>query len=624
MTETSKPQRATPSLVVLRILAGLALLGLLYLGSSVLAPIVLAVTLAFVLAPIVRQIRRLGLGQAAAAMSTLVLVGVTAAGIALAIVAQLSAMTQDLPRYEANVRDKISTLRVLTVDRMRDVQSRAGRLFDERAQSTFTSTPPETGSDRADRPSALRAIAQYGHTPEDDSSALGKFLGAVWGPLGVVGVVVLVLVFALVEQNSLRDRLIRLTGGRDVRAATSAVNDAGQRLSRYFVSQFSVNFGAGLVIWVLLTVLSVPHATVWALLASLLRFVPYVGFPTAALLACAMAAAMAPGWGLVASTAFVFLGVELVAAYAVEPLLYGHTTGLSPFSVVVGAIFWGALWGPVGLLLSTPLTLCLVVAGRHVPELAFLDILLGDAAALDLSQRFYQRCLSGDAVEVLADARVFLKRRSLAAYCDKVVMPAFELAREDIERSLITTAQQAAAHQAISQIFAELTHAPRTRRRRAAALDTDDLGLNLRQERQRAEGRWQGPLNVPPGSVVMCVSMPGGEPHLTAELLVRVLRNEQLDARHVTVQELAHPPADARFDAVGTVFVVGTTDGQVTGPDIDALNECLVRMPLAAVVLMLPMLSATRAPTNPIAADRVHRTAYSFDEAVALVRPAHR
>ncbi len=610
--------------VALKILAGLALLGLLYLGRSVFEPITLAVMLGFVMTPIVRQIRRLGLGQPAAAVSALALAGVLTAGIGLAIVAQLGAMTNDLPRYESNVRDKITALRGLTVDRMRDAQNLAGRLFDVSASTSVQSVPSEPGSAAGGHSPALHAIVGTGGVQENDSSAVGALLGVVWGPLGAVGVVVLVLVFALVEQNSLRDRLIRLTGGRDVRAATSAFNDAGQRLSRYFVSQFSVNFGVGLVIWTLLAVLHVPHATVWAALAALLRFIPYVGFPAAAALACGMAAAMAPGWSVAVSTALVFIVVELLAAYAVEPLLYGHATGLSPLSVVVGAIFWGTLWGPVGLLLSTPLTLCLVVAGRHVPELAFLDILLGDGPALDLSQRFYQRCLSGDAMEVLADARAFLKRRSLAAYCDKVVMPAFELAREDIERRLITTQQQAAAQQAISQVFAELTHAQRAPRRRAAVLDGDDLGLNLRQERQRAEGRWQGPLDVPPGSVAMCVSMPDGESHLTAELLVRVFRNEHLDARHVTIEELAHPPADARFDSVGAVFVVGTTADKVVAGDVGVLNACLDRMPAAAVVLMLPMLPGPRPSVDHIAAGHVHHTAYSFEEAVALVRHRHR
>jgi predicted PurR-regulated permease PerM len=617
-------QHIGPLHVVLKTLAGLAVLCLLYLGRSVFEPITLAVMLAFVMTPIVRQVRRLGLGQAAAAMSALTLVGMMSAGIALVIVAQLGAMTRDLPRYESNVRDKVTTLRGLTVDRMRDAQTRAGRLFEDHASASIPAVAPDPGSNRDVRPSELHATVGTGSVQESGSTALGALLGVVWGPLGEVGVVVLVLVFALVEQNSLRDRLIRLTGGREVRAATSAFNDAGQRLSRYFVSQFSVNFGVGLVVWASLTALQVPHATVWAVLAGLLRFVPYVGFPAAAVLACAMSAAMAPGWSLVVSTMVVFIVVELLAAYVVEPMLYGHATGLSPFSVVVGAIFWGAIWGPVGLLLSTPLILCLVVAGRHVPELAFLDILLGDGAALDLSQRFYQRCLSGDAVEVLADARVFLKRRSLAAYCDKVVMPAFELAREDIERHLITTQQQAAAQQAISQVFAELTHAQRARRRRAAVLDGDDLGLNLRQERQHVEGRWQGPLDVAPGSVVMCVSMPAAESHLIAELLVRVFRNEHLDARHLTVEELAHPPADARFESVGAVFVVGTTADKVVAADVGVLNACLDRMAAAAVVLVLPMLPGPRPSVDHIAADHVHHTAYSFEEAIALVRHRHR
>lgn len=617
-------QPTPPPLLRLNILAGVAVLGLLYLGRSLLAPIALAAMMGFVMAPIVRAIRRLGLGQATSAMTALVLVGLAVTAIAAVIFAQLGAMSRDLPRYEVNVRQKISTLRELTVDRMQEMQGRAGRLLGDLAQGSVPDALPNPGRGRtAETPLNVAAI-RAGRAPDDSATVLGRLLAMVWGPLGVVSVVALVLVFALLEQDSLRDRLIRLTGGRDVRAATSAFNDAGQRLSRYFISQFSVNCGVGLVIWALLSALGVPHATVWAALAALLRFVPYVGFPAAAVCACAMAAAMIPGWSLVLSTLVVFLGVELVAAYAVEPLLYGHSTGLSPFSVVVAAVFWGGLWGPVGLLLSTPLTLCLVVAGRHVPALTFLEILFGDAPALDLSQRFYQRSLSGDAVEVVADARAFLKRRSLSAYCDKVVMPAFELAREDFERNLISAEQRAAAQHVISQVFAELTQAPRPARPRVAASDGGDLGLWLRQERQKAEGRWQGPLDVPPGSMLMCVSMAGSEPQFTAELLARVLRSERLDARHVTVHELAHPPVDARFEAVGTVFVVGTTADKVVAEDGLMLNKCLARLQQASLVLMLPMRAGRQAPVDQIAADRVHHTSYSFEEAVALVRQGQR
>ena len=282
-----------PVHVVLKILADLAVLSLLYLGRGVFEPITLAVMLAFVMTPIVRQVRRLGLGQPAAAVSALGLVGVMSADVALVIVARLGSMTHDLPRYESNVRDKITTLRGLTVDRMREAQNRAGRLFDNGASASAPLLAPDATTDR---PSAFHAIVDAGHVQENEPTALGTLLGTVWGPLGEVGVVVLALVFALVEQTSLRDRLIRLTGGRDVRAATSAFNDAGQRLSRYFVSQFSVNFGVGLVVWALLTALQVAHATVRAVLAvlvGLLRFVPYVGFPAAAVLACATSAVSA-------------------------------------------------------------------------------------------------------------------------------------------------------------------------------------------------------------------------------------------------------------------------------------------------------------------------------------------
>jgi len=587
----------------------------------VLAPVTLAAMMGFVIAPIVRKIRSLGVGQTTAAMTALLVTGLTIAGIAFAIFAQLGAMSEDLPQYEATAKEKIAVLRQATLGRLQDVQGRLGKLAGD---ATPTPKPATVSAARLERQSRTAPAAPAAAAPDESRSVLSAFVLAVWTSMGTVGVVVLVLVFALLEQDSLRDRLIRLTGGRDVRAATSAFNDAGQRLGRYFMSQFLVNIGVGIVIWALLLALGVPYAMVWAVLAGLLRFVPYVGFPAAAVSACAMAAAMAPGWDLVLYTALVFFAVEVIAAYVVEPLLYGHTTGMSPFSVVVAAVFWGALWGPVGLLLSTPLTLCLVVAGRHVQALAFMDILFGDAPALDLSQRFYQRCLSGDAVEILAGAHAFLKRKTLAAYCDKVVMPAFKMGREDFEQGKISAEQLTVADRAVSRFFSELSRTPRSKRAGTAVLDDGNIGLRLRQARQNIEGRWQGPLNVPPGSILMCVSMADDEAQLMAELLVRVLRSEHFDARHVTVQELSAPPADASVDSIGTVFVVGTRLAHVAGEDERVLNESLAHLPQAHVVLMQLWPETQPAVTDQMMPERVHHTAYSFEEAVALVRQGPR
>ncbi len=603
------PASSTP--LAVKLLVGLGVLAVLYLGREVLEPITLAAMLSFLMAPVVRKLRSLGLNQTTAAVGTLALAGLVVSGIAMVLVMQLSALSRELPAYEENVRTKVMRLRMMMLDQLQQAQGRAGRMIGDLA------APADAGGRSADAAEAGDRPGGAGDTkPDTSASLIRQLLAAVWGPVGVVGIVVLVLIFALLEQDALRDRLIRLVGGHDVRAATAAFNDAGQRLSRYFVSQFLVNVGVGLVIGALLYATHVPHATIWAVLAGLLRFIPYVGFPAAALCAGVMSAAMAPGWDLMISTLLIFLAVEVVVAHVIEPQLYGHATGLSPFSVVVSAIFWSALWGPVGLLLSTPLTLCLVVAGRHVPALSFLDVLLGDAPALDMSQRFYQRSLSGDAVEILADARAYLKRRTLARYCDKVVMPALELARHDFEQNLITPEQRMAAQQVIVQVFATLTHSPMPRRRKAAVLDGADLGMRLRQERLQTEGRWQGALDVPAGSVMLCISMGGRSAHLVAEILVRVLRDSRLDARHVTAEELTGPPDEAKLEAIGTVFVVGAAVQEHDAEEARLLNECLAQLPSAQVVMVMPPGQATH---DPIGSGRVHHTAYSFEEVLGLL-----
>lgn len=625
----SPPASSAASLsLAQRLLIGAIVLWLLHVGRDVLEPLTLAVMLSFVLAPLVRRFRRLGLRQAPAALATLAVVGVLASLVGVLLLAQLSAMSRELPQYEVHVRDKVGALRELTVDQWRQARQRAGRLIGEVAPGD---TPPSNAAPVQPKPATTPAGAAAGGPagtsaplPDEAQSgllALRELALSLWGPLGTVGVVVLVLVFALLEQDALRDRLVSLMGGKDVRAATSALNDAAQRLSRYFVSQVSVNLGVALVIGLLLALLGVPHAAVWAVLAGLLRFVPYVGFPLAALLAAAMAAVMAPGWDLMWTTLLVFVGVELVVAHVVEPQLYGHATGLSAFSVVVAAVFWGALWGPVGLLLSTPLTLCLVVAGRHVPALAFLDTLLGDGPALSLSQRFYQRSLSGDAVEILADARTFLKRRSLAAYYDKVVLPAFELARQDLQKELISPEQRATALQVVWRVFEELLHAPRLNRPLTTVLTGGDLGLHLRGERLQREGRWQGSLQVPPGSVHMCVSLDDPDSHLMAEILVRLLRLEHLDARHVTLQDLAEAPPEAAVASVGAVLVLGTSATLPSPEQAQLLGETLQALAHAPALSVLPPLPSDSASgRDPIAPEHPHQTAYSLEEALALVQ----
>jgi len=256
----------------------------------------------------------------------------------------------------------------------------------------------------------------------------------------------------------------------------------------------------------------------------------------------------------------VFILLDIVVGQLVEPHLYGHATGLSPLSVVVAAIFWTWLWGPAGLILSTPLTLCLLVAGRHTKGLGVLEVLLGNAQPLTLPQRFYQRALSADPHEIIANARAFLKNDSLAAYCDRVMIPALHLARLDAEVGATTGDQQLKIRRVIVDVAAALSGNSLKllqRRHRGAVLEEVNAGRWLRQQREQLTGKWQGPLGVPRGSIVICMALGSPADELATELLVRLLRSERIDARHFSPAEIdAGLPPGADPDGVAIVFLV--------------------------------------------------------------------
>jgi hypothetical protein len=268
--------------------------------------------------------------------------------------------------------------------------------------------------------------------------------------------VLIVAIFILLQREDLRDRFIRLFGSTDLHRTTMAMDDAGQRLSRYFVSQLGVNACFGVAIGVGLRLIGVPSAALWGVLAGLLRFVPYIGPLLAAVAPLTLAAAVDSGWSTTIYVALLFLIIEPLTGYVVEPLLYGHSTGLSPMSVIVAAVFWTWMWGPVGLILSTPLTLCLVVMGRHVKSLEFFDVLLGDRPALSEVNRFYQRTLANDPDEALDQAEKMLADRSLVDYYDSVVLPGLKLAAADEARGTISRQRAAEMTRSILAVIGDL------------------------------------------------------------------------------------------------------------------------------------------------------------------------
>lgn len=577
-------------------------LGLLYLAREVLVPVALAAMLSLLIAPLVRRFRRLGLPATPAVLTA---VGSLCAGMAALTVMlglQLVDMTASLPQYESSIRAKVVTVKELTVDRMDSLQGTAGRLFKHFSEPERPAPARSAASRLKANANGERVQVEVYPPPPTSLSVLSHLAGSLWEPLATAGIVLIVMLFTLLEHESLRDRLLRLIGGHDLRASTEVLNDVGERLSRYFVSQFAVNFGVGAAVWLGLWAIDLPHAMLWGVLTALMRFVPYIGVLIAAVPAVLLGAAVEPGWTLMLLTLTLFLVIEVLAAQVVEPLLYGHSTGLSPLSVVIAAIFWSALWGPVGLLLATPLTLCLLVAGRYVPSLKFLDILLGDGPSLTRPQRFYQRTLSGDAHDLIAQARAYLKKKSFASYCDNIVLPALQLAARDHELDRITPEQAQRMQQVVVDVIGALDGKPRRRQRGEArtVLDLSSPGVALRRQREAEMGRWQGPLSVPTGSLNLCIGQGSIGDELMTELLTRALRDAGLDARHVSVTDTDAAPPEARIDSVARVFIQGGESEAATQTLVLQMQQDLPHASLIQVQLPAWVTGqATHSPAPP-------------------------
>jgi predicted PurR-regulated permease PerM len=609
------------------IIATGTILAILYFARDVLIPITLAVILSLLISPLVRALRRFGMGSASSVLLAVLALAVLIATLAGVLGVQVVRMSASLPQYEATIRDKFSTLNEMSVGRFSKFTGRAERIIDERIDqpAAATTEPTRPSPDEPALPKATAPITVEVHQPPASPlHVMEKVLSSLWVPLETAGIVLVVLVFVLLEHEALRDRFIRIAGGTDLRTTTLALNDAGERLSRFFVSQFAVNLGVGTALWIGLALIGLPHALLWGALGAVLRFVPYVGVWIAALLSTILAAAVDPGWSLAVATLSLFVIVELIAGQLVEPQLYGHTTGMSPLSVVIAATFWTWLWGPIGLIVSTPLTLCLVVAGRHIRALSLLDVLLGDAHALTMPQRFYQRALSGDSDEVIASARDFLKRHSFAAYCDMVVMPALQLARLDVISGAISGDQLRKVRDAMVAVIAAIGGSGGKftwRHRPVSVLDRTSVGPGrvLREQRERLTGRWQGPLIVPPGSVMLCVSLGSISDDLATELLVRILRDQKLDARHLSLDDLHQsPPPEATPGGVSMVYLVSAFPSEERKRAESVAQEIRSRFPNACLLtVFLPgmLLQPGSAIDSVRGADRA---AASFGEAVQI------
>jgi predicted PurR-regulated permease PerM len=428
--------------VMVTILTVPMIVGILYFGREVLIPIILAVLLSFLLEPVVRWAGRLRVGRLGAVILTVSTAFFAILGFGAVVVEEVSSLAAELPSYRYNLEAKVRSLPELLPGN--SVFRRASNMLLDLHKELikFEKQPSPAGSSNAESDTSAQAApkpvpVQLTEPELGPLQIVETIVGPLLQPLATSGLVIVFVIMILLDQEDLRDRLLRLAGRGDLHKTTEAMDDAAQRIGRYLRSQLIVNACCGLPIWLGLTLIGIPNAALWGIMTLVLRFIPYLGIIIAASFPLALAIAIAPGWGLLGWTILLFVAIELVVSNIVEPRIYGDSTGVSSVALIAAATFWTWLWGPIGLLLSTPLTVCLVVLGRHVPQLEFLDVMLGNERVLSPMESLYQRMLARDPEEATQQAEEFAKENSLAAFFDEVAIPALGRAQADSDRGAL-------------------------------------------------------------------------------------------------------------------------------------------------------------------------------------------
>ena len=426
---TSLPTESGHSIVSLTTLATIVVVcAILYVAKDLFLPLVLGMLLAFILTPVVNALRRRGLRDMPAVLITVVAAGGLVAAFVLIIAYQVSQIGANLPQYQGNVLTKIDTL--LEAGRDNQLVAHLQGMV-EKISTRLAAETPDAQTD-----------AQTMKVEVVEHSGLKDWLFDVilpaLAPIGIFGLIFVVVVFALLERATLRDRLVQLIGGTNILTTSRLLAEAGARVSTYLLAQLVVNVIYAVPIWLGLWLIGVPNALFFGLVTLVMRFVPYIGSAISAILPLLMAFAVSPDWSLVLWTGALFLVVEFVTSNIVEPWFYGQRTGVSPLAVIVSAMFWTWLWGPMGLIIATPLTVCLVVIGHHVPSLRLFPIMFGDQPILADSARLYDRLLAGRSFEFTEAATATTAKRYLADYYDKTAIPALALAEADHEAGLLT------------------------------------------------------------------------------------------------------------------------------------------------------------------------------------------
>jgi len=593
---------------------GVITIAALYFGRDVFVPMALAILLSFALGPPVVLLRHWRVNRVLAVISVVILVFAVILGIIALIGSQLAQLAENLPGYQTNITEKIHSLRDTTASS--GVVSRTATMLNDLGNE-ITKPREKIGRPAVNQPGALAPGAQQQkpipvEIRQADPTPLQLVLqvvGPLLQPLATAGIVVVFVIFFLLQRQDLRDRFIRLAGARDLRRTTQALDDAAHRLSRYFLIQTGVNASLGVLVSTGLWVIGVPNPALWGILTMLLRFVPYIGPVIAAAFPAALAVAVDPGWSMLFWVCGLFVAAEGITGQLIEPWLYGQSTGLSGVAIVVAAAFWTLLWGPIGLLLSTPLTMCLVVLGRHVEHFQFLEVLLGDRPPLALEESFYHRLLVNDPDEAAHQAEAFLKNQSLSAYYDEVAIKGLALAQLDVNRGALDHAHRARIKEAVEWVIDDLS-------------DHDDAAVPDPQEGASEVAALPpalSPEELAPGwreTPVLCVAGRGSLDEAAAAMLAQLLEKHGIGAR-VVPSEAVSVANVMRLDVAGVqmAFLSYLEPGNLTNTRY-LVRRLRRRLPQATIVDGFWALTAQEA------ADRDALAATGADCVVTSLRQA--
>ena len=574
-TEATAPGALLPLLEVvpaLRVAAGLLIAALvilgLYVGRELIIPIALAAFLGFLLDPAVSRLKRWGLPRALAVAC----VSITALALIIAaggyLTGQLRQLSADLPGYQDTITTKVGNLR----------QQLGGPSSWDGAVNTFGLLQKQVNQVVEEDPE-VQPVRMVSSTPSPVADAL-QWLEHIAGPVATAGIVALLVVLILLDRDSLRDRVLRLMGGSNLHLATDALHEAATRIGRYLRMQLIVNASYGVPMALGLWMIGVPGAVLWGALATVMRFIPYVGPLISAVFPLALAFAVDPGWSMVLWTLGLIAVLELISNNVIEPWLYGSSTGLSTLSIIVAATFWTTLWGPVGLILSTPLTVCLLVMGRYIPSLRFMEALLGTEPVLDAPQRLYQRLLAGDSEEAADLALEQVQQRlgeeeqagavatALTAFYDQVGLPVLRLASSQ-HADLATASHRLRLASGMTTLLEELRHA------------------------------WPAGIPDSDGRRVHCIGARWEIDAFAASMAAHALRHHGLDA------QAANAPLGAGHAAVAALPL---REGDIVcvslfhpdpWPQLDKLRGRLQRLHPGCVLVALPWNTQASTGTNP-------------------------